>query len=227
VVMPMNITEKRINELLKELNSFKERLEKLKKEISEKIEAEIREIDKIKTLIGKEERAEMYKKKDLASLAILLSNGEGTVDELIKVLEDFGFSLSSKDLKSGLSTLSRKKIVKSQKGKYKCVNLLSLINEISKSPIVKCLENIDSKKGREIVKLIFSEYCKTKKSFHIRTGFLEELKKYGFFYKLAEKYLKDVIIDMRNKGLIKTYIGPDGISIGKDSIVAVVEYIGE
>ena len=110
---------------------------------------------------------------------------------------------------------------------YECENLFEWFKIINQKPVSDYLRNIESERAKRLVEMLFTEYCKKKKAFHIRRVFLEDSKReFSAFYELIEKFLPDVLIKLKRRGLIKTETGHDGITVGVGQPIAYVTYIG-
>jgi hypothetical protein len=110
---------------------------------------------------------------------------------------------------------------------YECKNLIKWFKIIRQSPVSAYLRKIEPEKAKKLVEMLFIEYCKKEKAFHIRRAFLEDVKReFSAFYELIEKFLPDILIKLKERGLIKTETGHDGIPVGVGLPIAYVTYIG-
>ncbi len=221
--MTMNDEKLRLN-LISKIEEIEQKIEIIEGQLNDVKAALI----KLRKNLTKEEKRLPVTNKDAVMIAFLLNGGKISLGELRQVLRDLGFNLESKAISNVVQKLKKQELVKStQKGIYECNNLFEWLKIISQSPVSTYLRNIEPEKAKKLVEILFTEYCKKKKAFHIRRAFLEDVKKeFSTFYELIEKFLPDALIRLKERGLIKTETGHDGIPVGVGLPIAYVTYIG-
>jgi len=218
------VNEKLQLNLISKIREIEQKIEIIESHLSE-VKASLMELRK--NLTGEEKRLPVTN-KDAVMIAFLLNGGKISLGELRRVLRGLGFNLESKAISNVIQKLKKQELVKStQKGIYECKNLFEWFKIISQSPVSTYLRNIEPEKAKKLVELLFIEYCKKEKAFHIKRAFLEDVKReFSTFYELIEKFLPDILTRLKERGLIKTETGHDGIPVGVGLPIAYITYIG-
>jgi len=167
----------------------------------------------------------------LIMTAFILNGGRASIDEIYKTLTSLGINvnLKRKSVSNIIQSLkSHGLLFSTSKGIYECKNLRKWLLKISQSPASSYLNKIDNIKANEIVERLFIEYCRENKSFHIRRDFLNEVKKdVGSLYVLIEKHIPNILFKLKEKGVIETETGHDGLQIGEGLPIAYISYKGD
>lgn len=174
-------------------------------------------------------RALPANKRDLIIAGLLIGGGKASKPLLQQTVKSWTAEVQLPWFSDALHDLIKDGWVRrSEDGHLELTNFRKALKRIVSTPAYTIMvEKPEGDRLEALVGHLLLDYCREKKSFHIRRDFMEGARlDFGPLYGKIESLLPSVVTRLKATKQIATETGHDGISIGESQPVAYVSYEG-